>query len=285
MAGTRSNIATARRPSSCIGQPSLGGCQSSIVLSPPPNRPDPATYSQAPLVTANDPVTWASPDVSLYAPPTYDGNSWQFDMNWFLNRALITVRNRSNSVPAVNTVVAVSGSELGIGLPRGPIFTQLVSLAAGEVRQLSVPFEYTIIDIGSDVGAHGWETGLALFVDISHPYDADTDNNHGECVTALMLRKPLIPGGEVVLFGIDTLAIKLGNTTGSPKNYALSILPNSVSAQVAPAQITVAAGDVQTARLSFTRPLSHGVSTNVTLIARDPGGNLLGGMTVQLFFD
>jgi hypothetical protein len=276
----RDVIAADRRASSCVGPASLGGCQCYITLSPPPNRPDPATYSQVPLLTAGDTVTWASPDVSTYAPPTYDGAQWQFDQSWFSrNQAVVTLRNRSNSVPAINTGVALYGSGVGIGLSRQLIATQLVSLAAGEVRQLTIPlpgFGYEILD--SPVG---WHTGWALFVEITHPYDADTENNHGEYVSWLVSRPRLGPSQAVLI--PDTLPIHLGNTTDSPRDYVLSILPNSVSAQVQPLQLTVAPGSIQDALFTFDRPSNYG-STSVTVIARDLGGNLLGGVTLQLYF-
>jgi hypothetical protein len=272
--------AVERSRGSCIGPASLGCCQSSITLWPPPNRPDPATYSQTPLVAAGDAVTWASPDVSTYGPPNYDGTQWQFDQSWFSkNQAVVTLRNRSNSVPAINTGVALYGSGVGIGLPRHLITTQLVSLAGGEVRQLTVPlsgFGYEILD-----PPNGWHTGWALFVEITHPYDADTENNHGEYVSWLVSRPRLGPSQAVLI--PDAIPIQLGNITDSPRDYVLSILPNSVSAQVQPLQLTVAPGTIQDALFTFDRPSSYG-NASVTLIARDLSGNLLGGVTVQLYF-
>ncbi len=284
MPDTTATAAVARRPSPCLSPASLGGCQCSISVSPPPNRPDPAIYSQAPLVAANQAVTWASPDIAFYAPPTYDGTHWQFIGDWLWNYALVTVRNRSTAVGAINTLVSVSRSGIGIGLPRRPLTAQLVSLAPGEQRQLTVPIGLTVVDLDGGLDGMGFETGDALFVDISHPYDAETDNNHGECITSIILRRtpssstffPVIP---------DRIPIQLGNTTASVRDYVLSVLPNSIAAAVSPTEVSVAPGNIVTASLTYTRPQSGGVDPGVTLIARDPGGNFLGGMTVQFYFE
>jgi hypothetical protein len=175
-------------------------------------------------------------------------------------------------------------ARVGIGLARETIATQLISLAPGEVRQLPVPIRYyRAIDLDTDLGAHGFETGDGLVVDISHPYDAQTDNNHGESIIALIYRRRPVDSGGVPF--ADAIPIALGNPTAAAREYVLSVLPNSISAVVTPSHATVAPGALTHLPLNYVRPTNGGVDANVTIVARDPGGNLIGGMNVHFYFD
>lgn len=274
--------ARAHHQSWCSGGTRRPAGQCSINITPPPDRPDPAIYSQAPRLSTGLQATWDNPDIALFTPPTYGGGAWQFDGPGMLNPATISIHNLSTSAAAINTRVAVSlGGHAGIGVPRFPVITQLVSLAAGETRALSIPLFPPYINVDVNGLRH---TGRALFVDISHPYDIDTANNYGEGVIGLALIDRRDPAGAVLVGAtLPAIPISLGNTTGAPLVYVLSVSPNTVGAQISPAQVTVAPGDTGSARLSYTLPAMSPFDTSVTVVARDPQGNLLGGYTQRLY--
>jgi hypothetical protein len=268
-----------RSRQSCPGTPPLPGCKCSIALNPPPDRPDPAIYSQIPRLSSGLDVTWNNPDITLFAPPLLVGGDWQVDRHWFLDHASISVHNLSTTAAAINTLVSVSTGALGIGMPRDPVVTQLLSLAGGETRVIDVPFSFppAITLDGLDEYA-----GMALVVDISHPYDADKTNNHGESITGLALINRIDPAGGVVLL-LKPISISLGNTTAVPLVYVLTVAPNTVSAQVEPAQVTVAPGATGTAFLRYSLPPAGPVSGAVTILAHDLQGNFIGGLTEMIY--
>ncbi len=219
--------------------------------------------------------------MALFPAPGYGGGVWQFDAPRMLDPVAISIHNLSTSAAAVNTIVAVSiGLYPGIGVPRTPVVRQLLSLAAGETHVLSVPINPPFINADVNGLRH---TGRSMFVELSHPYDADTSNNYGESVVSLALIDRRDAAGAVVLGAEPRLPISLGNTTAAPVVYLLSVAPNTVAAQISPAQVTVAPGDSDSVQLSYSLPATSPVDTSVTVVARDPQGNLLGGFTQRLF--
>lgn len=262
-----SAVASVRQPNWCSRRPDPGGCSPAIDLSPPPDRPDPAIYSQAPLLAAATTATWDNPDIVLYAAVQHTGSSWRIADGWFLDNVKITVRNRSLTAAAINMVVTVSYSRIGIGLPRTPLTTQLVSLEAGGSRQLIIPLPPAVLA--------QTEKALALFVDVSHPYDLDATNNHGESISIISL----IGAG---LSGV--IPIKLGNTTSSPITYALSVEPTNVTVSLSNTNVTVGPGATASVTASHTTLLPTPSQTSFTVVARDAIGNLVGGFTSILYF-
>lgn len=278
---TMDSVARTRNQSWCLGAPLPPACGCAIHITPPPDRPDPAIYGQAPRISAGLQASWDNPDMTLFPPPIYGDGAWQFYGAGMLNPALISIHNLSTTAAAINTRVAVSVGAYGIGLPRLPVTTQLLSLAAGETRALSSPNFPPFIDVDVNGLRH---TGRALFVDISHPYDTDTANNYGEGVIGLALIDRRDAAGAVIVgLAAPDIPVRLGNTTGAPLVYVLSVAPNLVAAQVSPAQVTVAPGDTGSARLSYMLPVTSPFETSVTVIARDLQGNLLGGCTQRLY--
>lgn len=271
-----------RSRQSCPGTPSLPGGNCSIVLNPPPDRPDPAIYSQRPRLSAGLEVTWNNQDITLFAAPSFVDGEWQFDSHWFLDHASISIHNLSTTAAAINTIVAVSSGPLGIGMPRNPVVTQLLSLKQGETRTLNIPLGAFVARLDVVDGVYA---GEALFVDISQAYDADTTNNHGESVTGLALIRRYDATGALVVLILKPIPISLGNTTAAPLVYVLSLASNTVAAQVNPTQVTVAPGATRTALISYTLPPTGPNATSVTIFAHDLQGNLLGGLTQLIYSD
>jgi hypothetical protein len=267
---------------SCPGTPSQPGGSCSIIVNPPPYRPDPAIYTQSQRVAAGLDVTWNNPDINWFQPPTYAGGKWQINIQPAMS---ISIHNLSAKAAAINTTVNISRSSLGIGMPRSPVVTQVLSLAASETRVISVPSLITpflipgsiIIDFqtGKEDGAAfaGTAYGTAIFVDVSHPYDSDTSNNHGESITSL----------AQLIFEESPIPIFLGNATAASLNYVLSLAPNTVAAQITPNHVTVAPGATGFADLSYTLPTTRPFSTSVTVLAHDQQGNYMGGFTQCLY--
>jgi hypothetical protein len=177
------------------------------------------------------------------------------------------VRNNSATAAAVNTIVAISYAPMGIGMPRTPLTTLMLSLLAGETRQLSVPLPAAVLNAPVK--------SVGLFVDIAHPYDANLTNDHG----ANMIGIVLLEAGRS---GVQTIA--LGNTTSSPITYNLSIEPNTIGATLSSTSVTVAPGATGGVGANFPAPANPPGQTEFTVVARDDSGNLLGGFTTALYF-
>jgi hypothetical protein len=264
----RNNSLMTRATRWCSSAATLPGCKCSIEINPPPNRPDPAIYSQAPRLAAGLDATWNNPDIKWFVPPAYVAGRWQFPTTGFgwqslLDHAEISIHNRSAVAAAINTVVRVSRAPFGIGTKRTPVVTQLVSIAAGQTITFNTPLGAATSEV--------IRGGEALYVDISHPYDADTANNHGESVVSLQ-------GSG------NTYSIPIGNFTEQPLVYVFSLAPNNVAAQISDTQLTIAPQDQKFVQISFTIPPTRPFETSVTLLAHDLQGKLLGGVTHQLYF-
>jgi hypothetical protein len=236
-------------------------------LDPPPNRPDPSIYSQAARLAAGTTATWDNPDIVLYATPQQSAGGWSMPPGWFLENLLVTVRNSSATVPAINTVVSVSYGPQGIGMPRTPLSTQFVSLGAGDAIQLTIPWPATVRN-------QLLLRALAVFVDLSHPYDSDLANNQGASSSIIGLISP----------GAGAFSVPLGNATVDPITYSLSVQPNTVGATVTPSSVTLQPDTTATATIFYGVLGSGTGNTSLTLVAHDGAGNLAGGFTGRLYF-
>jgi hypothetical protein len=212
-----------------------------------------------------DSVTWDNPDITVYAKPQFVGGTW-VENQWILNNALVTVRNTSTQVAAINTQVAVSYAQVGIGLPRTPLTTQLVSLAAGGAQQLTIPLPSVVLSQN--------QQAVALFVDLYHPFDSNLTNDHGANSSAISL----------IAAGLNSsMPLNFANTTSSPVTYNLTLEPNTVQAKLESTQITVAPAGTGQVTIEFAVPSGTG-STSFTVTAQDGQGNLQGGFTFLLYY-
>lgn len=261
------------RSKRCLSLPASGGCNCSIGVNPPPNRPDPSIYSQAPLLADGTAATWDNPDIVLYQTPQYTDGQWQMPAGWFLNNVLVTVRNKSQRAAAINTVVAVSYGPCGIGMARTALATQLVSLAGGAAQQLSIPLPAAVLH-----PADG-RPEAAIFVDLSHPYDLDQMNNHGESISAIELTQP----DDDRVGGFNAVPIRLGNLTANPITYVLTVEPNNVGASLSATNVTVAPGAIGGVVANFGAPGLSPSQGAFTVVARDMLGKLAGGMTYRIY--
>src|SRR3989442_793607 len=89
-----------------------------LSLQVPPDRPDPASYSQEERLAQGLIPTWDSPDMKIY-----DWNPWRL-----LPESQVTVRNLSASASAMNASVHFFTSPFGLGTQRTLFSTKIVNL-------------------------------------------------------------------------------------------------------------------------------------------------------------
>ena len=174
----------------------------------PPERPDPALYSQDQELALGQIPSWDSPDILT-----------NNDVPWSLHpETEVTVRNLSPKVAAVNTQVQLALSPFGIGLAKTPMANQLVTLGPSATTTLKFPLTQAILQGDQSIG---------VFVQLYHPNDAVAINSRG----------------AQVITGIDTVAagrhvtrhFPVANPTGAAQTISLAVLPNTVAAVVTPA--------------------------------------------------
>jgi hypothetical protein len=226
--------------------------------------PDPAIYSQQEQLANGTQPSWDSPDiVTNYLHP------WKLMLE-----SKVIVRNLSDQVAAVNTLVQLSISSFGIGMQRTPVSSQLITLDRGEVRSLLYPLPQTILNGDQLVSA---------FVDIQHSTDRNRINNHGE---------QAIAGVETSQAGRTfDLTLPVRNSTSAARTMLLEALGNDIGATVAPASHAFGPFQQITATVHAVVPATlHGtphapLQKSVTIIARTPSGELLGGVTYRVRID
>lgn len=231
----------------------------------PPDRPDPAIYSQDEQFSLGVAPTWDSPDIVT--------NYWNpFRL---VPEATVTVRNLSSTVAAVNTQVLVSTSAFGIGVTRTPMSAQIVTLAAGQQTNLLFPFPQSLLQAADQcIGFH---------VTLVHPTDSRTINNKGSQAIADAYTSQ--QGRQIgCLFAVV-------NPDGAPQQITLSLLPNALSAGVSPPAPILAPLQQVMATLTVHVPAAvHGTSASpvrldATVVGRDSSGNVLDGLTFVVWVD
>jgi hypothetical protein len=230
-----------------------------VTVSKPPERPDPAIYSQAQQIAAGQIPSWNSPDITT-----------NFDIPWTLMPEVqVTVRNLSPNVSAVNAQVQVSLSGYGIGLPKTPLSNKLVNLAPGADLGLSFPLPAAVM-----AGPHS----IGFFVQIYHPNDAVEINSYGAQV--LTAFQTSVSGRSV------TVDVPVANPSGGAQTITLAVLPNSVGATITPASHAFAPMEQIVAKLHVHVPGGlHNTNETVSVVARDGSGALIGGASLIIWVD
>lgn len=234
--------------------PPRGGC--CVTLASPPERPDPAIYSQDEQLSLGQVPSWDSPDVLT-----------NNDVPWTLYpETQVTVRNLSPTVAAVNAQVQVALSAFGIGLAKAPLATQIVSLAPSANTTLNFPLTQAILQGDQSIG---------VFVPLYHPNDAVAINSRGAQV---------VTGVDTVAAGRHiTRSFPVVNPTGAAQTISLAVLPNTVAAAVSPSSHAFAPYEQITATLTVTVPGAvHNTREYATVIAHGGGGQAIGGVTLVI---
>jgi len=235
-----------------------------LELRQPPNRPDPATYSQLEQLALGLEPTWNSPDIVTNS--TLPWGPWpSID---------VIVRNKSTNASAVNALVHLALGAFGIGVDRLPLSAQVVTLSPSEEKALSYPLAPRPADA---------DPNISVLVTIEHPTDANRRNNRGE---------QAIAGGTTSQVGRSPeIFFPLRNQTSLTQEITLAVLANSLSASVWPNVRNFAPYEQFQAALSLTVPPAlHGTPAapplhEVTVIARGQDGEVIGGLTYLLWID
>lgn len=223
----------------------------------PPQRPDPAIYSQEEQFAQGLASTWDNPDIIT--------NKWP---PWSLSHEVkTTVRNLSPDTNAVNVVVNLFTSAFGIGMSRTLLSTQIVDISyQGEVT-LIFPLSQAILEGAQSIGTH---------VIIEHPYDKVPINNRGSQTVDMIVTGD--SGRNIEVF------FPVLNGSGAMRQINLSVLANDVNAVVSPTAHQFAPWEQIQARLNFQVPNTlHATGDDilkyVTVVGRGSSGELIDGLT------
>jgi hypothetical protein len=230
----------------------------------PPDRPDPATYSQGEQLALGAQPTWNSPDIVTNA--TLPWGPWP--------TVDVTVRNLSATASAVNVLVHLERGPFGVGMALARESTKVLSLG---------PSEETVLNFALPVPAAGADPDVSVVATIEHPTDARLINNRGEqtiagATTTQVGRSPSIP-------------FPVRNPLGSPQTIMLAALTNSLGAVVSPAAHAFAPFEQIQATLKLSVPAGmHGTGAQpafneVTVLARGQNGSVVGGVSYLLWVD
>jgi hypothetical protein len=243
-------------------QPQRKSC--CVVINTPPDRPDPATYSQDEQLALGLLPTWNSPDIVTNHNSPYT----------LFKEPEFKIRNLSARANAVNVLVHVSTSAFGIGMQRTPLSTKVISLAPLQEVTLLYPLSQALLSGDQRIGVH---------VVIEHPHDKNLFNSRA----------------SQIAFAVDTSNVgrdfqqqfPVLNLSGAPRQLTLSVLANYLSAIVTPTVRNFAPFEQIQATLNIEVPNSlHGtpgavIEKEVTVIGRGPDGSVIDGITYLVRID
>jgi hypothetical protein len=230
--------------------------------------PDPATYDAQRVLASGLAPSFNSPDITTVS-------IWPMRPN---EQISAVVRNLSSEAAATRTRVDLSWSPFGIGLPRTPIASSFVDLARagsfGSEQTLSWPTPPVVVAANR----------YAIFVDISHPYDRDPNNNSGQQTVEGMLTS----AGRAQRF-----LVPVRNPLATPQTVNLTLSPAIPAswANVSPTVVTLAPGARQNVVVEIVVPASVPPSPAGTVVTETlellavAGGVLLGGVAFLILVD
>lgn len=230
--------------------------------------PDPATYDQRLILNGGGAPTFNSPDIETV-------DVWPLRP---IDNLTATVRNLSADASANQTRVDLSWSSWGIGMPRVPIASSFVDLARagfpGSEQTLSWPLPPTL----KVAGRYG------IFVNLIHPYDADTTNNQGE---------QTVDGFQTSTGRSKSFVVPVWNPTSSAQVISLTAGPAPVTpwVTIVPSVFTLGGGAQQNVMVSINVPSAIPPSPPGTTISASVdvlaiiGGAYLGGINIAILFD
>jgi len=235
-----------------------------LAIENPPERPDPASYSQEEQFALGSIATWNSPDITT--------NNWSpFRLRL---EAEVKVRNLSAIASAVNVLVHLFTSQFGIGIQRSLLSTKMINLAALQELTLLFPFSQSILNGPQTIG---------VYTKIEHSSDSSLINNNGAQVHHGVMTSE---SGRGFQFAFPVL-----NNQGTARQISLSVLPNDLGASVSPGVRNCAAWEQYMAHVILTVPsTTHGtpdayVQKEVTIVGRYEDGSLIGGLTYVVRID
>jgi hypothetical protein len=269
-AGSSQIPATARRV--LVGRCNCGrpagprapNCRCIRVDDTPTDTPDLAIYSQAEQLANGAAPSWDSPDIIT--------NDWRpFRLR---REATVRIRNLSGTTSAANALVHFYTSPFGIGTRRELRLTRVVSLGSAQQVDLLFPLHQAVLAGDPRTGVH---------IAIEHPTDQIMINNAGSQVH---------DGGYTTESGRSfDVRIPVLNDSGVSRQIQLSVLPTDLLATVAPASRIFGPFEQVIADLHIDVPAvlsgspGNDIARAVSVIAREGGGEVIGGATRLLRID
>ncbi|MBZ0281428.1 MAG: hypothetical protein K8L97_11870 [Anaerolineae bacterium] len=235
-----------------------------VSVDKPPERPDPATYSQAEQLSLGNAPSWNSPDIV-----TNNWSPWRL-----MQEPEVIVRNLSPTASAINTLVHFYWSPFGIGMPRTLLTTRMINLPASAQTTLKFPLGQDTLNGPQEIGT---------YIVIEHPHDQNLINSKGDQIHFGALTSE---SGRNLEF---TLPVR--NPSGQAQQITLTVLSNDFGAVVAPAAPTIAAFAQVNTQVTMAVPNTlHGTSANqiqreVTIIGRGADGQVIDGVTFVIRID
>jgi hypothetical protein len=230
--------------------------------------PDPATYDAALVFESGGAPTFNSPDINtIFLWPIIP-----------LEVVTATVRNLSPDASAGQVRVDWSWSAWGIGLERQPIASTLVSLARAGFANSEATVTLALPPAVKAANRYG------IFIDLVHPFDRDTTNNHGE---------QTLDGFQTSQGRSKSFVVPVRNPTSGTATIQLSAGPAAIASwvSVTPASFTLAPGAQENVTVAVTVPASVPTSPAGTLVSATvdvlatANGGFLGGIAVDILID
>jgi hypothetical protein len=247
----------------CFPQPSTEpdriNCCGAVPIKP--LRPDLAIYSQDEQLAAGAAATWINPDITP-------------DIRAEFSKILVTVRNLSPQISALNALVIVGLAFPKIGRTPQPNGTQQISLPPGGQTQLTFPVTVPLDQI-SEPGPYDTP---AVLVQLVHPDDDVLINNAGEFRRIKIVLDP--SPGEYLAFSVT-----VANQTQTSQRVsftALGVVPNNYTVVFVPAVQDIPAHREASVQAQVRPPPPDDADMQITIACRDPGGGLLAAATYVL---
>lgn len=235
-----------------------------VTIEKPPERPDPASYSQEEKLALGQIPSWNSPDITT--------NNWSpFKLK---PEAEVKVRNLSTTASAVNALVHFYVSQFGIGMARSLMSSTMVNLSPSQEQTLLFPFSQAVLSGSPTIG---------VYTKIEHSSDIKLINNNGGQVHHGVMTSE---SGRNFTFQFPVV-----NAQNAASQVTLSVMPNVLSGTVSPASKNCAPWEQFMATVTFHVPGSiHGtpaayVEKEVTVVGRFGNGALIGGVTYVVRVD
>jgi hypothetical protein len=258
------NVSTRSSFSWCEPQRRKSRASCCVAIEKPPERPDPASYSQEEKLALGQIPTWNSPDITT--------NEWSpFRLR---QEAEVKVRNLSATASAANALIHFYVSQFGIGMNRVALSSAMVSLSPLQERTILFPFSQAVL---------GGSPTIGVYTKIEHSSDIKLINNTGGQVHHGVMTSE---SGRNFTFQFPVV-----NAQGAANQVTLSVMPNDLSGSVSPSTRNCSPWEQFMATLTFHVPNTiHGtpgayVEKEVTVLGRFGNGSLIGGVTYVVRID
>ena len=248
----------------CIPFKRYGKSTCCVSLEKPPDKPDPAIYTQQEIISQGMMPTWNNPDIIT--------NHWD---PWTLDKIpTATVRNLSGTVGAINVQVTFSYAQFGIGFNRIPVASHVINLPPGGEQTL----DFTL----SPAVAAG-PPFLSTWVNIVPSADKRSTNNEG---LQTIYGAHSTTDGRNPVFNFPVF-----NNSSVARHVSLVTYANELAAQVTPASFLLAAFEQKMISIHLHVPpgmhaaAADNLMKEATIAAFLPNGQLLGGVTYIIKID